>query len=248
MNDPQGPSKPVSLEDILRLKRAERPTPEFWAGFDAQLRRKQLSAIVERRPWWRVSVFSTRWAKVGFPVGAAAAVAVAVLALRTGPVATVPGASENVVASSISPSVLPADVVASVSPRSVEVISTGAVSSESVALTAGQPLLTSAESGSASLVAPEPVALAASGAVSSEPQEAVAAPASATSSVALLGLAPVTSLSEEMMGGREVAAVSFRSAENGETRVADHGGLHLQRTINEEPLARLQTPQDVRRL
>jgi len=43
---------PVTLEDILRLKRAERPNPEFWIRFERELRAKQLAAIVERRPWW----------------------------------------------------------------------------------------------------------------------------------------------------------------------------------------------------
>lgn len=49
MNDPK---RPVSLEDLLRLKRAERPPAEFWNEFDRQLRAKQLAALVEKRPWW----------------------------------------------------------------------------------------------------------------------------------------------------------------------------------------------------
>lgn len=52
MNSPE--NKPsVTLEDLLRLKRAERPSPEFWAKFESQLRAKQLAAIVEKQPWWR---------------------------------------------------------------------------------------------------------------------------------------------------------------------------------------------------
>jgi hypothetical protein len=43
----------VTLEDILRLKRAERPSAEFWSQFDRELRVKQLAALVEKRPWWR---------------------------------------------------------------------------------------------------------------------------------------------------------------------------------------------------
>lgn len=49
MNDPK---RPVSLEDLLRLKRVERPPAEFWNDFDRQLRAKQLAALVEKRPWW----------------------------------------------------------------------------------------------------------------------------------------------------------------------------------------------------
>jgi hypothetical protein len=42
----------ITLEDLIRLKRAERPPAEFWATFEAEIRAKQLSAIVIRRPWW----------------------------------------------------------------------------------------------------------------------------------------------------------------------------------------------------
>ncbi|MEX2044340.1 MAG: hypothetical protein WD941_03240 [Opitutus sp.] len=43
----------VTVEDLLRLKRVERPAPEFWGEFERELRAKQLAALVERRPWWR---------------------------------------------------------------------------------------------------------------------------------------------------------------------------------------------------
>jgi hypothetical protein len=42
----------ITVEDLLRLKRAERPPVEFWAGFESELRAKQLAAIVAKRPWW----------------------------------------------------------------------------------------------------------------------------------------------------------------------------------------------------
>jgi hypothetical protein len=44
--------KPISVEDLLRLKKAERPAAEFWTRFEAELQSKQLAAIVTRRPWW----------------------------------------------------------------------------------------------------------------------------------------------------------------------------------------------------
>jgi len=47
----RSPNK-VTIEDLLRLKRAERPSPEFWTRFEQDLRAKQLAAIVEKRPWW----------------------------------------------------------------------------------------------------------------------------------------------------------------------------------------------------
>ncbi len=54
------PQRPVSLEHLLRLKRAERPPEGFWADFERGLREKQLAALLPRRPWWQ------RWADAGF--------------------------------------------------------------------------------------------------------------------------------------------------------------------------------------
>ena len=42
----------VTIEDLLKLKRAEAPPAEFWSQFESELREKQLAAIVEKRPWW----------------------------------------------------------------------------------------------------------------------------------------------------------------------------------------------------
>jgi hypothetical protein len=68
----------VTVEDLLRLKRAERPPTEFWATFEAELRTKQLSAIVGRRSW--LDGFSGIFAVVSrhqLSFGAAAALAMA---------------------------------------------------------------------------------------------------------------------------------------------------------------------------
>jgi hypothetical protein len=81
----------ITLEDLLRLKRAERPAPEFWVKFDAEIRAKQLSAIVSR-PWW--DGFARGFAFVSrhqMPLGAAAALAltwVGVQHMETRPVAS----------------------------------------------------------------------------------------------------------------------------------------------------------------
>lgn len=71
----------LTLEDLLRLKRAERPTPEFWTNFERELRQKQLAALLEKRPWWQEL---PRWAArhAYLPLGAAAAVAFAFVTLR----------------------------------------------------------------------------------------------------------------------------------------------------------------------
>jgi hypothetical protein len=71
----------MGLEELLRLKRAERPDPAFWARFEAELRVRQLAAIVEKRPWWH-PVMQTwgalRWGRLPWGAAGAAAVAIAV--------------------------------------------------------------------------------------------------------------------------------------------------------------------------
>ncbi|OAM91108.1 hypothetical protein OH491_04750 [Termitidicoccus mucosus] len=72
----------VTLEQLLRIKRAERPTQDFWEGFERDLRHKQLAAaIVEERPWWRS--LTGGLAKIYVPVGAVAAVAFAMVMMRS---------------------------------------------------------------------------------------------------------------------------------------------------------------------
>jgi hypothetical protein len=73
----------ITVEDLLRLKRAERPKPDFWAAFEAEIRVKQLSAIVSKRPWW--DRFSKVFAVVNrhqVSFGAAAAFAMAFAGFR----------------------------------------------------------------------------------------------------------------------------------------------------------------------
>ncbi len=75
---PRRPS-PVTLEQLLRLKRAERPPAEFWAEFDRAMRTKQLAAIVEPRPWWAPFIrVGSRVARYQLPVGATAVLALSV--------------------------------------------------------------------------------------------------------------------------------------------------------------------------
>jgi hypothetical protein len=83
MNHDEKPK--VSLEDLLRFKRAEVPTPEFWAGFDEQLRAKQLAALVRRPPWWRRIFDGPSLAealrRVRLPFGATAILVLSVITL-----------------------------------------------------------------------------------------------------------------------------------------------------------------------
>jgi len=72
----------VTVEDLIRLKRAERPSAEFWTKFEAELRARQLAAIVGKRPWWaRISV--ARLLRHPISIGATALVAITALSVRT---------------------------------------------------------------------------------------------------------------------------------------------------------------------
>jgi len=78
-------SQRVTIEDILRLKRSERPSPEFWGRFEEELRAKQLAAIVEKRPWWialRLPQVARGLARFQVPMGAAAVLALSFVVVR----------------------------------------------------------------------------------------------------------------------------------------------------------------------
>jgi len=71
----------ITVEDLIRLKRAERPAPEFWVNFDRELRQKQLTALLEKRPWWQeLPQFFARRAYL--PVGATAILAFTLVSVR----------------------------------------------------------------------------------------------------------------------------------------------------------------------
>lgn len=117
MPDPRQNFK-VSLEDLLQLKRAERPTPEFWSNFEKELRQKQLTALVEKRRWWHdVPALLSR--RVYLPAGAAAAVAFTLVAVRyqAPTIARVENTAPRIEAADPAVEVLPATVVAATESR-----------------------------------------------------------------------------------------------------------------------------------
>src|SRR5262245_8086475 len=64
----------ITIEDLLRLKKVERPSADFWVTFERELRQKQLSALVEKRSGWRdIPRFFARRAYL--PIGATAILA-----------------------------------------------------------------------------------------------------------------------------------------------------------------------------
>lgn len=75
------PQSRITLEDLLRLKRAERPSPEFWVNFETELRQKQLAALVKQRTWWQYfPQFLARRAYL--PIGAAAILTITLASVR----------------------------------------------------------------------------------------------------------------------------------------------------------------------
>jgi hypothetical protein len=44
--------KEVKLEELLRLKRAERPSEVFWNTFDRELHHRMLQTLVKKDPWY----------------------------------------------------------------------------------------------------------------------------------------------------------------------------------------------------
>ena len=72
---------PVTLEQLLRLKRAEQPSEEFWNRFERELHQKQLAALVERRPWWhRIPQFLAR--RTYLPIGVTAILAFTLVSVK----------------------------------------------------------------------------------------------------------------------------------------------------------------------
>jgi hypothetical protein len=75
--------KNIAIEDLLSLKRAERPAPEFWAQFEKELRAKQLAAIVQKPSGWAgLARLLSGSAKSHFALGATALMAVGLLVAR----------------------------------------------------------------------------------------------------------------------------------------------------------------------
>lgn len=77
------PSRKVSLEQLIQLKRTERPERAFWDDFDREFHRRQLAALVTVEPWHRrvgrvLAGITRRLAPAG---AGATAIAVALLAL-----------------------------------------------------------------------------------------------------------------------------------------------------------------------
>ena len=138
--------RPVSVEDLLRLKRAERPADSFWADFDRQLRAKQLAALVEKRPWWHsltIGSWAAAFRRHPLPLGASLALVAGWFVMRDASRSAAPDGpamAASVVtaapATMVSTAADPAPDVRAVSPSPVAAFSpadAGVPSDESVA-------------------------------------------------------------------------------------------------------------------
>lgn len=132
----------VTVEDLLRLKKAERPDSEFWHQFEREMRVKQLAAIVEPRPWWAPFIrIGSRLARYQLPVGATAILALTFLTVQeyqfTSTETDTQLTPQSVVSTTVNEQTAPTPAVASAESPSVE-NSSETIAAESSAMVASQ--------------------------------------------------------------------------------------------------------------
>ena len=105
----------INLEDLLRLKRSERPSEEFWNDFDRDLHQRMLQTLVKKDPWY-LQLMRGFSGRIGQSIAVAAAAAVvAMLVVRP--------AFQPVVAAPESVAVTLAPVVEMAQAPAVEIVS-----------------------------------------------------------------------------------------------------------------------------
>jgi hypothetical protein len=82
----------ISLEELLRFKKAERPNQDFWKDFDSELHQRMMQTLVKKDAW-HVQIMRGLSGKLAQTAAIAAAAAVmALMVIR--PAFVAPGASE----------------------------------------------------------------------------------------------------------------------------------------------------------
>jgi len=84
MKKPGDRKQSVSVEDLIRLKRAERPDAQFWGSWQHEMRSK-IKEAAEHRPSWLSRTLPKVWVSVArwhLPLGATALVALSFVAMR----------------------------------------------------------------------------------------------------------------------------------------------------------------------
>ena len=72
----------VKVEELLRLKRLERPNQDFWSSFDRELHQRMLQALVKKDPWYVQIVRGLSGRLAQATVAGAAAAFLAIMILR----------------------------------------------------------------------------------------------------------------------------------------------------------------------
>jgi hypothetical protein len=90
MADIKDAQKEVKVEDLLRMKRSERPDDAFWNSFDRELHQRMLQTLVKKDPWYS-QLFRAAFGRIAqtAAVGAAAAV-LAIVMVRPALIESVP--------------------------------------------------------------------------------------------------------------------------------------------------------------
>jgi len=222
-------NRPIKIEDLLRLKRAEVPPTEFWSTFDRELRAKQLAALLPKRRWWQTAakaLWSLSRSRYRVPLGASAVLAITFFSVRehnVSPAVEVAVESPTVEVKAT----LPVAVVsAEMTPASKTVIDSPA-----------SPFISESAIGIGSAVAMVSVSP-----LAPEPSRVLAPPT------------PVTVLEAESPAARRIAAnlatVQSPDALTGETLLAATNSFEARvmspRTVV-EPLQQMTPPSDTRR-
>ena len=74
--------KEVQVEDLLRLKRAERPSEAFWNTFDRELHQRMLQSLVKKDPWYLQALRGISGRIVQTAAAGAAAAFLAIMVVR----------------------------------------------------------------------------------------------------------------------------------------------------------------------
>lgn len=103
---PSEDQKKVTVEDLLRLKRSERPDNAFWGDFDRELHQRMLQTLVRKDPWYVHAMrgLTGKMAQAGLM--AAAAALVGIMVVRPALMGPDPASSEDVVSVEIASSTL----------------------------------------------------------------------------------------------------------------------------------------------
>ena len=81
---PEESPNDINLEDLLRLKRSERPSEAFWNDFDRELHQRMLQTLVKKDPWY-LQIMRGLSGRMGQGIAVAAAAAVvAMVVVRPG--------------------------------------------------------------------------------------------------------------------------------------------------------------------